>query len=135
MALPKLYLKPVRDNYAGVWGSTTKSTQLDGGAGRYRKDQMYATTLITVNWIIEGDDYDYLQAFYRTALDMGSLPFLMDLIMDSQGLLEYTVNIVDGSWQLTQQIGLAYYMQAQLEVVPLPVDVSSDMALIARNSY
>lgn len=135
MALPKLFLRPVRDNYAGIPGATVVATQLSGGASRMRKDQIGASFLITINWILEGDDYDYIWAFYSSSIDEGSEAFCMDLIVDAQGLQEVKCQIVPGSFQLTAQTGLAYFMQAQLEVFPNPRDPANDAILTARNDY
>ena len=135
MALPKLWLRPVRDDYNVTPGNTVVSTQLDGGASRQRKDQAGATAIVPVSWILGPADYDYIQAFYRTAIDEGSLPFLLDLLWEKSTPIEYTVQIVPSTFQLTKQEGLAYFVSATLEVFPNPVDVANDNLLLGRNSY
>lgn len=133
MPLPKCLVPPDRTNYTTVEGKTTVAIQLEGGASRYRADQLGATALVTVAWIVGGADYDYLKAFYRSAIALGSLPFLIDLVLDSQLPVEYTAFIVPDTFKLSSQMGNAYSLDATLEVVPLPIDSSADQIILARD--
>lgn len=134
MALFKCIVPPERSGYAATPGIETIATALDGGLGRYRADQLGASAQVTVQWTVGRNDYNYLMAFYRTAINRGSSPFLIDLILDSADALEYTANLVPGSLNLNSQSGLTYVVQATLEVQPLPLDVASDAIILARNS-
>jgi hypothetical protein len=131
MALYKCLVPPERSGYAINFGSGTVTNQLDGGLGRYRADQLGASSRVNVQWSVGINDYNYLQALFR---QFKSGAFLIDLILDHATADEYTVFIVPDSWQLNSNIGITFIVQATLEVQPLPVDTIGDLEILARNS-
>jgi hypothetical protein len=120
-----------RSNYAATPGIDVVVNQLDGGAGRYRQDQLGVTAQVSVQWSVGSKDYDYLMAFYR---QNKAIQFTIDLILDSSIAVEYTANFVPGTFTLSSQSGLTYVLQATLEVQPLPVDNIGDAEILGRNS-
>lgn len=131
MSLPNLALPPDQDSYALVLGTTTLSIQLDGGASRYRADQLGASHSLTVQWTLSYKNYTYLMAFYRKSITFGADPFTIALIADSGDLSTYTVHIVPGSFGLSGQKGLSYIVVATLEINPDPTLYANDATIIA----
>lgn len=130
MSTPTLLLPPDEANYVAPFGHTAIRVILNGGAGRYRADQLGATFLLAVQWTCDSINYNYLTAFYRTATDYGSLPFLISLILDSNAVLQYTAYFVPDTFQLASQSGQEYVVAATLEVIPNASYASGDAAII-----
>lgn len=131
MPLPSLSLNPDQANYVAPEGHTVVATQLDGGASRFRADQLGGVSLVTVQWTCNATNYNYLLAFYRTALSYGSLPFTISLILDSNVPQTYTAHFVPDTFGLTSTSGQTYIVGATLEVVPDPSYSTNDAAIIA----
>lgn len=134
MTLPALLLPPDQANYATTIGETVIATKLDGGASRFRADQLNVASQVAVQWDCNQKNYDYLMAFWRTSIANGSLPFTMDLILDYGKLETYTCRILPGTFGLTSTKGQQYIVGATLEVLSLdavPGDESSDSTIIA----
>ncbi len=119
MALNKLKLTPDSSSYSVTDGKEVVATQLDGGAARYRRDILGATSTVSVSFILGTVEYSYLRAFYKALVSSGATPFLIDLILDKPELTEHKAYFVPGSIQLTAQKGLTYWVSAQLEVYPV----------------
>lgn len=118
MAIQKFVIPPDNSQYSVTDGKEVVSTQLDGGAARYRSDIIGATSTVNVSWILNETGYKYLRSFYRGITGKGAAPFLIDLILDEFELTEHKSYFIPGSLQLTQQKGLTYWVSAQLEVYP-----------------
>lgn len=128
----KLYLVPDADGYSSADGEETVGTRLQGGAGRYRRDQLGATKSVNVTWTMNPEQYAYWRAFYATVTASGSLAFLCDLLSeDGNGPTEQICNFVPGSINMPSQRGLTYVQTAQLEVRPLPRDIDYDNSIIS----
>lgn len=130
MALTKLVLLPDNSSYSVTDGKEVISTQLDGGAARYRRDILGATSTVGVSFVLGPAEYKYLRAFYRTVTVSGSTPFLIDLILDEPTLTEHKAYFIPGSMQLTGQKGLTYTVSAQLEVYPIALDLDYDNSIV-----
>lgn len=131
MGTPALTLNPDQANYVAPQGHTVVSTMLDGGASRYRADQQGAVSLVVVEWTCNATNYNYLLAFYRTAIAFGSLPFTISLILDSNIPQVYVARFVPDTFGLTSTSGQTYIVGATLEVTPNPAYAAGDAAIIA----
>lgn len=113
----KLLVRPESSSYNLTFGTEALRTELDGGRGRYRADILGASTMLEgVQWRLDPDEYDYFMAFYRTESKRASLPFTMDLMVDSSGLVECDCNFIPGSVRLSEQSGITYVVSASIEV-------------------
>jgi hypothetical protein len=133
MSTPALLLPPDQGDYSFDEGyDTTVSVQLDGGAGRYRADQLGATRKFKVRWSCDGlVNYNYLMAFYRTAIAFGSLPFTTELLLDSSAMQTYMCYVIPNTWRLESQSGNLFIVSAQLEVLPNSSYYADDAEIIA----
>ncbi len=122
MALKKLLLTPERNSYSYDVPTNVISVQLAGGGPRMRVDQLGMTTRINLSFNLQTSEYDYLRAFYRLTIAEGGLPFYMDLILDTHDVKQYKCAFVPGTLKLASQSGLAYFVNATVEVWPLPDD-------------
>ena len=130
MAISKLIIPPDNSSYTVADGKEVVSTVLDGGAARYRRDILGATSTLSVTWILGRDEYKYLRSFYRGVTQKGALPFLIDLLLDSFELTEHKAYFLPGSMQLTGQKGLTHWVSAQLEVYPKEDTDNGDFASV-----
>lgn len=121
MELVKFVLPPDNSSYSATDGKEVVATQLNGGASRYRRDILGATSTVDCVWILGQDEFKYLRSFYRAISESGSTPFLIDLILDDFELTEHKAYFVPGSMKLTGQKGLTYWASAQLEVYPAEI--------------
>jgi hypothetical protein len=131
MALTKLVIPPNQSGYTVTDGKETLAANLDGGAGRYRRDILNANSLVSVQWTLNQSEYRYIRAFYNGTTVSGSEPFLIDLILDQAELTEHEAYFVPDSMTLTQVVATQSYMvSAQLEVKPDTQDIDGDAALV-----
>ena len=131
MNLSKFVLPPDNSSYSVADGKEVVATQLDGGAARYRRDILGATSTVNAAWILGTNDYKYMRSFYRALTLKGAKPFLIDLILDEPTLTEHKAYFVPGSFQLTGQKGLTYWVSAQLEVYPAEINYDYEAAFAA----
>jgi hypothetical protein len=129
--MEKLLLLPDSDGYSSTDGTEVLRTELDGGAGRYRRDKLGANKMVNVRWTLDPYQYMYWRAFYNTTTKKGTLPFLLDLVSeDGSGPTEHTCQFMPGSVTLPSQQGLTYVQQATLEVTPLPANADLDESIV-----
>lgn len=128
--MQKIKIKPDRANYNFKYGPAPKTVDLDGGAPLYRADYIGENTVISVKWVLTQVQYDYIMAFYRTGTGNGSLPFLIDLVLEGSALAEYTARFVPKTFGLTEQSGGVYVVEAEINVEGNPPGSVADQATI-----
>jgi hypothetical protein len=131
MPVPNLDLPPDQNGYRADWGQTGIATKLDGGASRFRADQLGAAFTVAVQWTMSRQNYEYLLAFYRTTLNLGANAFTIDLILDQGIPTTYTCHILPGTLSLTQQLGETYIVSATLEADYDPSYALDDATILA----
>jgi hypothetical protein len=130
MPLPKLMLEAAQAGYSGTPGVTFKQAQLGGGRSRFRLDSGAATATVSVQWDCSPIQWQYLQAFVRSAIATGALDFLCDLLFDDASVDEYQVHLLPGTFALTGVRGMLHTARAQVELIPKPVNTTADLAVI-----
>lgn len=130
MPLPKLTLPPAQAGYTVDPQADTLQATLGSGPSRFRLDMIGAVSKASVQWRLARVEHEYLEAFFRSAVP-GSLPFLIDLILDGPDPAEYTARLIPGSKRLTGVPGLLRVVDAVLEVRPRPTDAEFDLAVVA----
>ena len=126
----KLMLTPESSGYTSQHPDNVISIQLDGGASRFRLDKIGGVHIVTVEWILVPDEYHYFNAFHRAVTKSGSEPFFIDLITYLGDAVEHTAHFVPGSVSLSQQIARVYYVSAQLEVLPVPINDQDEIDFV-----
>lgn len=130
----KLQLSPDSATYTVTDGNEVAYTNLDGGAGRYRRDVLNSSSIVTCQWTLNRDDYQYMRAFYRSGVESGSLPFLIDLVLDMPYQQEFEVYFIPNSMKLVEQSGYMYKVAANLEVIPIAADTDYDLGTVTLYS-
>lgn len=131
MPIPTLGLPPDQAQYSAIVGKTSVSTKLDGGASRFRNDQLGAASVFNVQWTCSKKNYNYLMAFYRTSINYGADPFNISLLFDSGDMQTYIAHFVPETFGLTSQAGETYVVGAQIEIVPNAAYAAGDATIIA----
>lgn len=130
MALSKFIIPPDQAGYSVKDGNEVIATKLAGGASRYRRDIIGATSTVNVAWTIGPDEYRYIRAFYNAIAKKGAVPFSIDLILDRSELTEHKAYFIPGSMSMDGQKGLTYSISAQLEVYPVET-LQDDLDFVA----
>lgn len=129
----KLELQAEASGYSSTPGASSLSAILDGPAGHHRPDYEGAPTLVSLNWLLSPEEYQYLRAFWRTATSMGAEPFLVDLIMSEGVVREHVARFVPGSMQLSTVLGEAFGVRVIAEAQPaFELATSELLDLLAR---
>jgi hypothetical protein len=127
----KLALPPDQQSYSAEDGVEVVSIGVEGGFARRRRDVIGSTTRIPVQWTVNADEYDYLQAFYYTGTNTGADAFNIDLMIDNSTLDEYSANFVVDTFETSSTRGDQYTVSAELEVRRIARDANFDNSLIA----
>ncbi|RLC78863.1 MAG: hypothetical protein DRI61_09080 [Chloroflexi bacterium] len=112
-----LSLTPNQAGYGFSDGDEVLSVKLDGGASRYRKDIANASKTVSVVWTLGPTDYATFRTFFRDTVSSGALPFLIDLLVETENLVTYKAYFVVGSVKSGQNSGKTFTVSAQLEIV------------------
>ena len=118
MPSPKLPFPPQSDSYQLTNGSDSVEVQVEGGRSRKRRDYSSKPFELNVSWVLDQGEYQYFKSFYNTAIAKGSLPFLVDLIIDNPFLEEYAAHIKADTLVTSDPKGLAIFVTAKLEILP-----------------
>jgi hypothetical protein len=129
--MTRLALRTQGQSYGVKFGQEVIGVQLDGGRPKNRRDILNASKRVSVEWILNTSEYDYIMAFYRTTTVSGSLPFTIDLVIDSQTRAVYTASFVPGSFQLASKAGDTFRVTADLDVDAVTPDATADAALVS----
>lgn len=123
----KLALQAEASGYSAAGTPGALSATLDGPAGRYRADQEGAVQLLTLNWLLDAEEYRYMRAFYRTGTVFGSEPFLVDLLIHHGTVDEHTAKFIPGTMELVSISGEAFAVRAAAEAHPSATIITSEL--------
>jgi hypothetical protein len=126
----KLLVVPEQAGYSVNFGNEVLSAELDGGPSRTRRGFIGAVASVPVAWSLPMGQAEYLLAFFRTATEVGSEPFLVDLIIDHAALSEYTAKFEPGSFKIGSVKGLQTSFSARLQVKPNVPDTANDNLIL-----
>ncbi|MFE0843404.1 hypothetical protein [Achromobacter insolitus] len=118
--LPVLPVRPVQAGYAPVLGDGSQRIALDGGPGRYRAGLQGMAHMVSVTFVMFGEEYDILMGFWRNMRRMGGGPFYADLVIDSSESRRYVAYFLPGSARPMPIGGGGWTVSFQLEVDALP---------------
>jgi len=112
----KMPFCPAQAGYSGEFGDGTLRVALDGGSGRYRAGVSGNSDIVTATWVLKGEEYSAFMGFVRNQKRSGSIPFLIDLPLQSHELVEYEAAFVPKSVRLASKSGAVFTVSASLEV-------------------
>ena len=113
----KLQFLPEQAGYAGTHPDQVVGVQLDGGQSRLRADVLGAVSTVNANWILNRAQYSAFHRFWVQNTLQGSLPFLVDLLLDAPRPSQYKVQCVPGTYRVTRVAGLSHRVSMRLEVM------------------
>jgi len=126
----KLMLVPESSSYKVDFNDGNISVKLSGGRSRVRKQSIHNSNRVDVSFALTTDEYRYLMAFYRSVINRGALPFLMDIITETSGLVTHKVTMLPNSFKLSSQKGHTYYVNFTVEAEPLEENAEKDKQII-----
>lgn len=131
--MAKLHFPPAATGYSAQPRSGVLAVELDGGSARYRTDVLHNPHRVRATWFCNQVQYDYLNAFHRTATTNGALPFDVRLRLDNEAAADYSAHFVPGTFGMTRMEGRLRVVEAELEVLkPFdPDEATDDEATIA----
>lgn len=115
MPLPRLEIVPDQTGYSVEEPSDTVRIATAGGSSANYRDMIGASSLVSITWICDPDEYEELVEFYKVTLKKGALPFLIDLVIDEPFPSEYEATFIPNTFTLSSVKGLTYTVTAQLE--------------------
>lgn len=116
--MAKLHLPPSQASYTlGFTGPV--SSILAGPKSRFRDDVKRNPYALRVRWFIDDFAFTYLRSFYRTIIKNGSLPFTVDIAVETQLRATYTAMFQSGSFSLNALAMPYFTVTALLDVKQL----------------
>lgn len=130
MVLPKLALDIDETQYSVKPGNEVEEVRVEAGTAWRRKDFAGAPNQVALRLVMRAFAYNYFMAFWRTTLDRGLKPFLIDLIIDDAGMAEYQAVFVADSVGFSRS-GDAHFVTGTLEVKRRPDETVNDSSIVA----
>lgn len=132
MTTRTLNLTPTAQGQATQFNAEVIRTELDGGAGRYRADVDGASRIVTLRFVLNADEYQYLTAFLAAdsnAVNRGAA-FFAPLYTDQSAPTTHTCRIIPGSLRLDAPSGGAYVVTLDVEAEQVARDGDYDTAIL-----
>lgn len=129
----KLMLVPDNSSYKVEFNDGNIAVRLNGGRSRIRKQSIDNSNTVDVYFVLTTDEYRYLMAFYRSVINRGALPFLMDIITETSELVTHKVTMLPNSFKLNSQKGQTYYVSFTVEAEPLEENAEKDKQIIQNH--
>lgn len=117
--LPVMALTPSLDGYAVQRGPSVLRSQPGFGPSAFRLDRFNTASRMTVGWNVGPADFDYLMAFYYTAIAEGALPFRIESVLDHPDPRQLKAKLVPGSFGLGSIKGMTFSVRADIDVQPV----------------
>jgi hypothetical protein len=127
--LRQLGLTPSIDGYGVQRGDSIVRSQPGLGPSAIRLDFYNTPSRVSVSWNVGAADYNYLVAFYFTAIREGALPFLMDVVLDDPLVRQLQAMLVPGSFVFDGVNGMTYRVRAEVEVSPIRLSDSDELMI------
>jgi hypothetical protein len=129
--LPVMALTPSTSGYSVSRGDTVLSARPGMGPSAQRLDYFNTPSTLAVHWNVGPADFNYLCAFYWTAIREGALPFLIEAVLDHPDPRQLAAKMIPGSFALSGLSGMTYSVDAQVDVVPiLSADYDAEVLML-----
>ncbi len=127
--MEKLNIPVPQEGYSIDDGQAVLMAKLNSGPSRFRLDMLGAPLVISISLMLEPYQYQYWRAFYRSTITRGSLPFLLDLVVEDQAVDEYQVQIMPGTLR-TSIRGTVHIVEFQVEAKTAQDDPEEDATIL-----
>lgn len=114
----KITLPVTESGYSIVEGNEALFADFGSGRTNFRAGKDGLVSRVKVQWTLDRTSYTTFRTFYSNQ-GKGSIPFLIDLLMDQSTLTEHVASFVPGSITLQAVDGLTYIVSAELAVAPI----------------
>jgi hypothetical protein len=128
MTMPYLQLAPHESNYSTSEMAEVRRFEAIAGKPKYRKIVAYAASRVQVQWKLGQDRTNQLLAFMRLYGEP-TLPFEVDLVLDGE-FGKYAARLIPNSLRVSDVIGTARTVGAELSVLPRQYPPEYDEALV-----
>ena len=108
--------RPLQDGYGATLNDGVYGFRTAGGVGRSRRALLGSVSEVDVEWTLGPDEYSQMMFMIDHQLAGGTIPFLIELILDDGELKKYTAEIDPESLELDDVEGLTYTVSATLLV-------------------
>lgn len=122
----KLPFLPEQDGYSGDFGQDAVSVKLAGGAMRIRADFDGAASQVRISFLLnQQTDYAEFMSFWQFEARRGTLPFLVDLIMECPFPVQHMCRMVPGSMKMAKVEGHSRRVSMEVEVEQNPFAIAT----------
>lgn len=111
----KLSQRPEQEGYSANHTSPFVYVKLNGGKARVRADVLNEVSIVSCSFKLDQGDYNQFMDDYRNQMGEGSLPFLMDLVLDFPLTTQYRVQMIPDTFKTNQVSGISYVVSFQVE--------------------
>lgn len=118
-----------QSGYTVNHGNNVIVQELEGGPSRYRKSRKRSSHIVSVNWVVKKQGYDYLVAFFNVWQMNPAMPFLAMLIIDDAELAEYKCAF-QSTISLDSKDGGIFKVSATFEVQAKLRNIDDDLMLV-----
>lgn len=118
----KLSISPDNINYS-IGDADDKLSIGYGVSNNFRRKFFNSFKLVNLSWALSPTEYKTLRDFYTAFVISGGVPFLMDLYLDKEYIVEYECEFSTFSLQSVK--GKLFNVSAVLRVKPKPYNVDS----------
>lgn len=95
-------IPPDQANYTTLANRAALGVKFDSGVSAFRKNVDGTYFPVTVSWTTDNLGYKYIRAFYRTGVNSGSFPFLINLLLDgADSLTLHKAYFVPNTFKMT----------------------------------
>lgn len=133
----KLAIPPEKASYSYNLNSGIVSVTLQGGKSKSRLDYVGNTSMVSCEWNLDDEEFNYFMTFYHTVAGKGAREFTMDLILNNTALQNHVCKFVPDTLVLNSPSTKAFNVTAELEVAPIPneqFDIDNLIDISYRNS-
>lgn len=125
--LPRFMLKPLRDGYTYSIARNTISTPTESGRTRQRRGSIGKPHIVNATYQCTKPMWQYFTAFFR---QYEAQSFLAYLLIGDTELQWYQCRCLNDDIPTSIAGRRLFKFQLTLEVIPLPVDVIADSAVV-----
>jgi hypothetical protein len=129
----KLPYLPERTSYVYKQTANVVSVRLNGGMSKSRRDLIGSTSVVSCQWFLDNEEFEYFMAFYKVIAQEGARAFKADLLLDKPTVQEFDCKFIPDTLQSIAPSALSFNVSAELEVTPIE-DTEKDLIWFMYNA-